>query len=109
MDYDETLAQRIRDAMAGEQGLSERKMFGGLTFLLNGHMSFGVVGHDLMLRLGNDGANQALTQPHVRAMDFTGKPMKGMVYIEPEGLHGDALTHWLQQAAAFTRTLPLKA
>jgi TfoX/Sxy family transcriptional regulator of competence genes len=109
MAYDEALAQRIREVMAGEQQLSERKMFGGLTFLLDGHMSFGVVGHDLMLRLGADSANQALAQPHVRPMDFTGKPMKGMVYVEPEGLHGDALAHWLTQAAAFTRTLPPKA
>jgi hypothetical protein len=108
MAYDEALAQRIRDVTAGEPSLSERKMFGGLAFMLDGHMCFGVVGDELMLRLGADATQQALRHPHVRPMDFTGKPMKGMVYVEQEGLPGDALAHWLDKAAAFVRTLPPK-
>ena len=94
--------------MLGEPGLSERKMFGGLAFMLDGHMCCGIVGHDLILRLGKDGAAQALEQPHVRPMDFTGRPMSGMVYIEPGGLDDDALNHWLNQAAAFARAFPPK-
>ena len=94
--------------MLGEPGLSERKMFGGLAFMLDGHMCCGIVGHDLMLRLGKDQAAQALEQPHVRPMDFTGRPMSGMVYTEPSGLDDDALNRWLNQAAAFARALPPK-
>ena len=94
--------------MLGEPGLSERKMFGGLAFMLDGHMCCGIVGHDLMLRLGKDQAAQALEQPHVRPMDFTGRPMSGMVYIEPGGLDDVALNRWLNQAAAFARALPPK-
>ena len=94
--------------MLGEPGLSERKMFGGLAFMLDGHMCCGIVGHDLMLRLGKDQAAQALEQPHVRPMDFTGRPMSGMVYIAPGGLDDDALNRWLTQAAAFAHALPPK-
>jgi TfoX/Sxy family transcriptional regulator of competence genes len=108
MAYDEELAERIRQTMLGEPGLSERNMFGGLAFMLDGHMCFGVVGNDLMLRLGKDQAAQALEQPHVRRMDFTGRPMASMVYIAPEGLDEDTLKHWLTQAATFARTLPPK-
>ena len=108
MAYDEQLADRIRQTMLAEPGLSERKMFGGLAFMLDGHMCCGIVGQDLMLRLGKDGAAHALEQPHVRPMDFTGRPMSGMVYIEPGGLDDDALNHWLNQAAAFARAFPPK-
>jgi TfoX/Sxy family transcriptional regulator of competence genes len=108
MTYDEELADRIRETMLGEPGLSERKMFGGLAFMLDGHMCCGIVGNDLMLRLGKDGATQALEQPHVRPMDFTGRPMAGMVYVAPQGLNDDALNRWLTQAATFARTLPPK-
>ena len=108
MAYDENLAGRIRERMLGQPGLSERKMFGGLAFMLDGHMCCGIVGKDLMLRLGTDGAAGALEQPHVRPMDFTGRPMAGMVYVAPEGLGTDALEDWLTEAAAFVRTLPPK-
>ena len=108
MAYDESLADRVRDVMQGEPGSSERKMFGGLAFMLDGHMCCGIVGNELMLRLGADGAENALEHPHVRPMDFTGRPMTGMVYVAPEGLDGGALDHWLDQAAAFVRTLPPK-
>jgi len=108
MAYDERLADKVRETMLGEPGFSERKMFGGLAFMLDGHMCCGIVGNELVLRLGADGAEQALEHPHVRPMDFTGRPMTGMVYVAPEGLSGDALNHWLDQAAAFVRTLPPK-
>lgn len=108
MAYDESLADRIREVMTGDPGLSERKMFGGLAFMLDGHMCCGVVGDELMLRLGADGADKALERPHVRPMDFTGRPMSSMVYVAPEGLRGTALERWIEQAAAFARTLPPK-
>jgi TfoX/Sxy family transcriptional regulator of competence genes len=106
--YDEKLADRVRHLLAGDPGLTERKMFGGLAFMLEGHMCCGIVGDELMLRLGVDGAEAALARQHVRPMDFTGKPMAGMVYVAPEGLRGRALRRWVESASAFVRTLPPK-
>lgn len=84
-------------------------MFGGLAFLMRGHMCCGVVGDTLVVRLGNDGAAAALREPHTRPMDFTGKPMKSMVYVGPAALAEDSgLTHWLDRAIAFVATLPPK-
>jgi TfoX/Sxy family transcriptional regulator of competence genes len=107
MAYDEDLADRVRAALRDE-AVTERQMFGGLAFMLVGHMFCGIVKDTLMLRLGPDGAERALDQPHVRPMDFTGRPLKGMVFVEPGGLTGGALQQWVDAAAAFTRTLPPK-
>jgi TfoX/Sxy family transcriptional regulator of competence genes len=108
MAYDENLAERVRAILAPEPSVSERKMFGGLAFMIEGHMCCGVVGDDLMLRLGPDGSDAALKRPHVRQMDFTGRPMTSMVFIEPDGLRGTALRRWVEKAATFARTLPPK-
>ncbi len=108
MAYDEQLADRVREILLPEQGLTERKMFGGLAFMLEGHMCCGIVGDELMLRLGVDGAEDALERDHVRPMDFTGRPMTGMVFVSAEGLRGAALRRWVEGAAAFVRTLPPK-
>jgi len=109
MAYDEMLADRVRAAITALDGnVTERKMFGGLAFMLNGHMFVGIVGQDLMLRLGEPAASHALSRPHVREMDFTGRPMKGMVFVEPEGLNAPALGHWVAEAAAFAGSLPAK-
>jgi TfoX/Sxy family transcriptional regulator of competence genes len=108
MAYDEVLAARIRDVLVDEEGVTERKMFGGLAVMVNGHMACGVVGDDLMLRLGEDGAERALERAHVRPMDFTGRPLKGMVYVSPEGLRGRALRSWVEKAVAHARALPPK-
>ena len=87
-----------------------RKMFGGLAFLLNGNMCCGVMGDRLMLRLGESGAVEALSEPHTRPMDFTGRPMKNREYVEPVGLATDeALGKWVRQAVAFTSSLPAKS
>jgi TfoX/Sxy family transcriptional regulator of competence genes len=108
MAYDEELAERVREELQADPALSERKMFGGLCFMLHGNMCAGVVGERLMLRLGGPAAEAALREPHVSPMDFTGRPMKGMVYVEAEGLAGRALARWVEQAAAHARSLPAK-
>jgi TfoX/Sxy family transcriptional regulator of competence genes len=108
MAYDEKLAARIRGVLAAYPTASEQKMFGGLTFMVNGHMCCGVVGDSLMIRLDEKLANEALEQPHVRPMDFTGRPMKGMVYIDPPGLRGRALRSWVERAATHATSRPPK-
>ena len=108
MAYDEDLADRIRDVLPAGEPVSERQMFGGLAFMLGGHMFCGVVKDTLMARLGPDATGRALDQPHVRPMDFTGRPMKGMIFVEAAGLHGDALRHWVSSAASYARSLPPK-
>jgi TfoX/Sxy family transcriptional regulator of competence genes len=108
MAYDEKLADRIRDVLDGAPDVSERKMFGGIAFMVNGHMACGIVRDDLMLRLGAEGAEEALRKEHVREMDFTGRPMTGMVYVAPEGQRGVALRNWVERAAGYARALPPK-
>jgi TfoX/Sxy family transcriptional regulator of competence genes len=106
--YDEDLAGRVRAALTHGTAVTERRMFGGLAFMLGGHMACGIVQDTLMVRLGPEGAGRALDQPHVRPMDFTGRPMKGMVFVEPAGLQGDALRRWVAAAARYVRSLPPK-
>lgn len=109
MAYDETLAERIRDCLFEVGGVSERKMFGGVCFMVEGHMACGIVGDDLMLRLGEEGADRALGQPHVRPMDFTGRPMQTMVYVAPAGTATRReLAGWIELALAHVRSLPPK-
>jgi TfoX/Sxy family transcriptional regulator of competence genes len=108
MSYDEHLADRVRDAIPGGTEVTERKMFGGLAFLLNGHMFAGIVGSELMVRLGHDAAQQALQRDHVREMDFTGRPMKNMIFVQPAGLDRPALEQWITQATDHARALPRK-
>jgi TfoX/Sxy family transcriptional regulator of competence genes len=108
--YDETLAMRIRDAVAGNEGLSERKMFGGLAFMVNGNMFAGIVKDELMFRVGPEAFEEALSRPGARPMDFTGRPSKGMVYVEPAGFESDEdLKAWLDEALTFAAGLPAKA
>jgi TfoX/Sxy family transcriptional regulator of competence genes len=106
--YDEDLADRIRAVLPAAETVTERKMFGGLTFMLGGHMFCGVVKDTLMIRLAPSAANRALGQPNVRPMDFTGRPMKGMVFVDPAGLHGAALRDWVTAAVGYARNLPPK-
>lgn len=109
MAYDEGLAQRLREAMQGTPGLTEKKMFGGLCFLLNGNMAFGITGEELMVRVGPLGWDEALAQPHAREMDFTGRSLKGFVYVAPSGFEDDdTLSSWVQRGAGFAGSLPAK-
>jgi TfoX/Sxy family transcriptional regulator of competence genes len=105
--YNERLASRVRQILAEGGEVDERRMFGGLAFMVNGHMCCGISGDDLMLRLGPDRAERALEEPHVRPMDFTGRPMRGYVYVAAPGLRTEAtLRRWLQLARDFISTLP---
>lgn len=109
MAFDEGLAERIRDLLRDERGITERRMFGGLAFMHNGHMFVGIIADTLMARVGPQGYAEALMQPRVREMDFTGKPMKGYVYVDPAGFESDAaLERWVGRCQAFVRTLPPK-
>ena len=109
MAYDEGLAQRIRETLASRSDIAEKKMFGGLAFMLSGNMCCGVIGSTLMLRVGPDQYGAALAHPHAREMDFTGKPMKGMVYIGDDGIADDRdLADWVQWGVRFATSLPPK-
>ncbi len=109
MAYDEKLANRIRGILAGQKGAGEKKMFGGIAFMLNGNMCCGAIDDLLMARVGPNQYEAALKLPHVRPMDFTGKPMKGYVYVEPEGYKEDVyLKIWIDRCAGFVSTLPKK-
>ena len=90
MAYDEELAERIRAALADRTDVIERKMFGGLTFMLRGNMCCGVEKTNLMVRVGPERYDEALAQPHARLMDFTGRPMKGMVFVGRRGTRATA-------------------
>ena len=107
--YDQTLADRLRDALAPRAGLSERKMFGGIAFMVCGNMAVGVIGEDLMVRLDSADAERALGEAHVRPMDFTGRPAKGMVIVGPEATATDEdLGAWVDAGADFAASLPPK-
>jgi TfoX/Sxy family transcriptional regulator of competence genes len=109
MAYDEGLAGQIRTLLDGEHGVTEKKMFGGVAFLLDGKMFVGIVKDDLMVRVGQDNNDQALKQPHTRPMDFTEKPMVGYVFVSPDGLSEDAvLERWVRMGLSFVATLPEK-
>src|SRR5215470_9124739 len=99
MAYDEELADRIRRVVAGRPAVSEREMFGGIAFLLRGSMFIGVIGRDLMVRVGPERHDESVAKPHVRPMDFSGRPMRGYVYVGPAGTAGDAeVAEWVEVA-----------
>jgi TfoX/Sxy family transcriptional regulator of competence genes len=109
MAFDEGLAERVRDLFGSAPGLSERKMFGGLCFLLRGNMRYGVVGSELMVRVGPDAYAEALGLPNAREMDFTGRSMRGMVFVSEDGISEDEdLEDWLRRGMAFAGSLPPK-
>jgi TfoX/Sxy family transcriptional regulator of competence genes len=106
MAFDESLAQRIRDALACKKGVEEKKMFGGVCFLFNGNMLVGVWREFLIARLGPDQGDEALLEPHVRKMDITGKPMKGWIMVQPDGVEDDdQLNRWIGLALKFVGKL----
>lgn len=109
MAFDETLAERVRSLLKRRKGFAEKKMFGGLCFLQNGNMVCGINDDKLMLRLGNDEAAAALSEKHVAPMDFTGRALKSMVFVEPAGTKSDAdLKAWVERAWTIGKTMPPK-
>lgn len=109
MAFDAGLAERLRDVLKERDGISERKMFGGLAFMLRGHMFAGIVRDELMVRTGPARYAEALREPYAREMDFTGKPLKGMIYVAPEGFESDAaLEKWIGLGLTFAESLPPK-
>jgi TfoX/Sxy family transcriptional regulator of competence genes len=109
MAYDEALARRIRAALRDKPGITERSMFGGIAFMLQGHMLVGIAGNDLMARVGPENHERALATKGAREMDFTGKPMRGYVFVDPKTLASAAdLRRWIKLSAGFVSTLPAK-
>ncbi len=109
MAYSEAVAERLRSRFSGRKDVVEKKMFGGLAFLVRGNMCCGVVGDRLMVRVGPAGYEEALSRPHARKMDFTGRPLTGFVYVDPKGFAaaGD-LDAWVARALRFALSLPAK-
>lgn len=109
MAFDENLAGRIRDTLARTLNIDEKKMFGCVCFLLHGNALVGVWKDSLIARLGPDDGQSALLEPCVRQFDFTGKPMRNWVVVDPEGIeHDEQLKAWIDRAKQFVRTLPRK-
>ncbi len=109
MAFDEGLAERLRELLPEHADIAEKKMFGGLCFLARGHMFVGIVGEALMARVGPDAYAGALRRPHARVMDFTGRPMKGYVFVNPPGYEEDRdLERWVEESLKFVGTLAEK-
>jgi TfoX/Sxy family transcriptional regulator of competence genes len=112
MAFDEALGQRLRAAMEAEcvhDTLTEKRMFGGLAVMVNGNMACGIIGFNLMVRVGPAANDECIALPHAAPMDFTGRPMKGYVYVYPEGIAtARDLKSWVRRGVNFARTLPKK-
>jgi len=109
MASSEALAERIRNALARKRSVEEKKMFGGVGYLLNGNMLVGVWKNSLIVRLGPDTYEDALLEPQVKEFDITGRAMKGWVLVEPGGVEDDEqLSAWIQRAVKFIGSLAPK-
>ena len=109
MAYDESLASRVLDLLEGQPDLEQKKMFGGISYMVRGHFCCGIVKDDLCVRVGPDVYDDALAQPHVREMDFTGRPMAGWVFVGPGALESDDdLGAWVGRGLSHALSLPPK-
>ena len=110
MAYDEDVADRVREQLADEDAITEKKMFGGLAFMLAGNMAVGISNRsELMVRVGPDGADDALERPHAHQMDMNGRPMTGFIAVSGEGFESDGdLADWVRRGVGYARTLPAK-
>lgn len=109
MAYDENLAERVRSHLAGMPLLVEKKMFGGVGFLLQGNMACGVHGENLIVRVDPQEYEEMLSKQHVRPFDMTGKPMKGWIFVLPEGVGSEAeLEDWVKTGLDYAWRLPAK-
>lgn len=109
MTYDDGLAHRVREALETRRDPTEREMFGGLGFMLDGNMCCGVIEDSLVARIGPDAYDDTLSEPHARPFDFTGREMRGWVFVDPPGLAEDEdLETWVERCLGFVETLPPK-
>jgi TfoX/Sxy family transcriptional regulator of competence genes len=109
MAYDMVLVERIRQVLDGKPGVIEKKMFGGLSFMVQGNMACGVTKDNFVVRVGSDRYTEAMLEPHTKEMDFTGRPMKGMVYVDEAGYKDDDdLTRWVGLGVDYALSLPAK-
>ena len=109
MAFDEALAARVRERASREPGWSERRMFGGVAFMVGGNLAVGVSDDDLMVRVGKDAHDEAMSRPGVRPFDMTGRPSPGWVVVSPSGYADDpTFAAWVEQGIAFARSLPPK-
>ncbi len=109
MAYDEGLACRVAEALTGVDGVVEKKMFGGMAFMVRGNMAAGILGDRLMVRVGKEAYEEVLAEPHCGPMDFTGRPMRGFVVVEAEGIASDVdLSDWVDRGVGFALSLPSK-
>lgn len=109
MAYNQELAERLEKVLSKRPDLEMKKMFGGLCFMLSKHMCCGIVGDTLMARVGPEQYEDCLAQPFASEMDFTGRAMKGMIYVAPEGIESDeALIQWVDKCVLFVESLPPK-
>jgi TfoX/Sxy family transcriptional regulator of competence genes len=106
--YDERLAARVRALLASRADVSERKMFGGLTFMVGGNMCCGVNREELIVRLDPGREEEVLARPHARPMDLTGRRMRGFITVHSDGLTGTDLDRWVREAVARAESLPPK-
>ena len=114
MPFDERIAHRLRNVLAeevtdSEVTIQDKRMFGGLAIMVNGHMCCGIVGQKLVVRVAGTEYEEALSRPHARPMDFTGRPMRGFVYVDPAGFHSNTqLRAWIRRSLHFVLSLPSK-
>jgi len=107
--FDDKLAKRIRKQLDKRPGVTEKRMFGGIAFLLNGNMCCGVHGQELIVRIAPEQTDQALSQPHTRVFDLSGRPMKGWILVQPKGLTTEgALAKWIRTGMKYVALLPAK-
>jgi TfoX/Sxy family transcriptional regulator of competence genes len=109
MAYDEDLAQRVREVISARESITEKKMFGGIAFMVGGNMAVGVSGDELMVRLDPADGEKALAEEGVRVFDMTGRPMKGWILVSPERTADEAgLSEWVEAGAGYAASLPPK-
>ena len=109
MAFDHLLAERLRCVLTARTEIAEKKMFGGLAFMVSDHLCCGIVNDSLMARVGPAQYQESLSLPHASFMDFTGKPLKGLVYVAPAGIASDQqLVDWVERCLRFVQTLPAK-
>ncbi|MFQ5523461.1 MAG: TfoX/Sxy family protein [Acidimicrobiia bacterium] len=109
MAYEEALAHHIRTRLSDHPGLTEREMFGGIAFMINGHMAVGVAGEELIVRVGREAHDEAIARPGTRVFDMSSRPMRGWILVSPVGYRDDVdLDDWLSRGAAFAESLAPK-